>query len=104
MPRDPKTPFTADEIARSFVVAFLKNAKKELSVRVLVKTAQALKENDAFGRTFVNERGEALTPERITKAAKELSNWNQIVLVSPDVYCLHEFMPKYRTLDDTWMS
>lgn len=104
MPRDPKTPFNADEIARSFVVAFLKNAQRELTLRTIIKTAAALKENDKYGRQFNGAQAEALTPEKLTQAARDLVKWNQIALVSPDVYCLHDFMPKYRTLDDTWMS
>lgn len=96
-----KREFTTDEIARSFVTAFLKTAAKELSLRQIIKTAQALALNDRFRE---QRQTDALQPESITKACKTLSQWNQISLVSPDVYCLPQFMPKYRTLDDTWLS
>lgn len=102
--RDPKTPFTADEMARSFVTAFLKAAQKEVTLRVLVKTAQTLADNAFKYDARAEAKKEACSPERITQAAKDLSKWNQIVLVSHDTYCLPQFMPKYRTLDDTWMS
>jgi hypothetical protein len=104
MSRKPNTPFNADEVARSFVIAFLKHTRKEMTLCDILKTALVLKENDRYGRKFNGPQAEALTVEKLTKAAKDLCDWNQIALVSKDTYCLHEFMPKYRTLDDTWQS
>lgn len=86
-------------MSRSFVVAFLKKTKKEATMRLILAHTSALTADERLGQDKV----QACQPERIIEACKTLSKWNQIILVSRDVYCLPQYMPKFRTLDDTWM-
>lgn len=97
----PKHEYTSDEIARSYVTAFLKNQKKEMRLDQLIKVAQAIVERLTW---LTPAQQEACQPEMITQACQLLVKWHKIEEVAKDTYCLPAFMPKYRSLDATWLS
>ena len=97
MSRKHKTEYSTDQIARSFVTAFLRHEKKPMSIQQLFKTGQAVTAN------MPQKQKDAVTLENITQAVKDLTNWNLVYQVTHDSFSLPEFLPKFRTLDDTWL-
>lgn len=95
----PKYQYTKEQIARSFVLTILKEAKKELPLYAICSSAKAIIElcNPGENKT------EACQPDTLKTAALTLTEWGKIVQMSSDTFCDPKYLPKYRTIDDNWV-
>ena len=105
MPKQKQHVLTVEQIARSFVKTIPKSMKKPLSLKQIQEAAWSLllvnvHQGDRY--RFEGDKAEACQPESIAKACKQLASWNKILVVNGDEYCLPDYAPKIRSLDDEW--
>jgi len=105
MPKQPKHVLTAEQIARSFVKTILRHFKKPVSLKTMQDAALALSivhRPNGTDMRFTGVKEEATKPESIAKACRQLVSWNKILVVNGGDFCLIEYAPKMRSLDDQW--
>ena len=108
MPRQKDHVLTVDELARSFVLTWLKATPMSLTDLVergnmMSGIHYANRANKVFPGDVCSRKIDACTQQNIHNAVRELKKQNRIVHSGGKYHCLDN-MPRFRTLDDEWES